>query len=98
MKVQPRLIVTDKLRSYAVAHRELTPEALRDTSRYANNRVERSHQSTRLRERKMRRFKSMEQAQRFLTVHAATQNLFNLGRHHIRADHYRRLRDSAFAS
>ena len=98
MKVLPRLIVTDKLRSYDVAHRELGPEASRNTSRYATNRAERSHQPTRMEERKMRRFKSVQQAQRFLNTHSAIQNLFNLGRHHIRAEHYLRLRDSAFAS
>jgi putative transposase len=68
---EPRKIVTDKLRSYGVAHRELIPDTIHDTSRYANNPAELSHQPTRLRERVMRRFKSMQQAQRFLTVHAA---------------------------
>ena len=95
---EPRKIVTDKLRSYGVAHRELTPEAIHDTSQYANNRAELSHQPTRVRERGMRRFKSRLQAQRFLDVHAAVYNLFNLGRHLICARHYRELRRSAFAS
>jgi putative transposase len=45
----------------------------------------------------MRQFKSVGQVQRFVTVHAAVQNLFNLGRHMVRADHYRNLRVSAFA-
>jgi len=97
-KQAPRRIVSDKLASYNVAHRELTPDSIRDTSRYANNRAERSHQETRSRERTMRRFKSADGAQRFLSVHAATQNLFNLGRHLIRANHHRDLRRSAFAS
>jgi transposase-like protein len=44
---EPRKIVTDKLRSYGVAHRELTPETIHDTSQYANNRAELSHQPTR---------------------------------------------------
>ena len=52
-----------------VAHRELIPDAIHDTSQYANNRVELSHQPTRVRERGMRRFKSMHQAQRFLSTH-----------------------------
>lgn len=55
---EPRKIVTDKLRSYGVAHRELIPDAIHDTSQYANNRAELSHQSTRVRERGLRRFKS----------------------------------------
>jgi len=95
---EPRKIVTDKLRSYGVAHRELIPDAIHDTSQYANNRAELSHQPTRVRERGMRRFKSVVQAQRFLGVHAAVYNLFNLGRHLISASHYRLIRLRAFAS
>ncbi len=79
-RMEPRKIVTDNLRSYGVAHRELIPDTIHDTSQYANNRAELSHQPTRVRERVMRRFKSMRQAQRFLTVHTAVHNLFNLGR------------------
>tara|TARA_R110002073_G_scaffold119379_5_gene260603 strand:- start:5779 stop:6228 length:450 start_codon:yes stop_codon:yes gene_type:complete len=95
---EPRKIVTDKLRSYGVAHRELVPDSIHDTSQYANNRAELSHQPTRAREQGMRRFKSTEQAQRFLGVHAAVYNLFNLGRHLVSANHYRDLRQGAFAS
>jgi len=97
-KGEPRKIVTDKLRSYAVAHRELIPEAIHDTEKYANNRAELSHQPTRVRERVMRRFKSLKQAQRFLDAHAAVYNLFNLGRHLISAKNYRYFRLRAFAS
>ena len=93
---EPRQIVTDKLRSYVVAHRELIPGTIHNTARYANNRAELSHQPTRVRERGMRRFKSTAQAQRFLTVHATVYNLFNLGRHLIGARHYRKLRIDAF--
>jgi putative transposase len=95
---EPRKIVTDKLRSYGVAHRELIPDTIHDTSRYANNRAELSHQLTRVRERGMRRFKSPWQAQRFLSVHAAVHNLFNLGRNLISAKNYRLFRQRAFAS
>src|SRR5210317_1176594 len=94
---EPRKIVTDKLRSYGVAHRELMPEVIHSTQQYENNRAEQSHEATRVRERGMRRFKSVKQAQRFVTVHAAVQNLFNLGRHLVRAKYYRNLRVSAFA-
>ena len=90
--------MTDKLRSYGVAHRELVPDTIHDTSQYANNRAELSHQPTRVRERGMRRFKSMEQAQRFLEAHDAVSNLFNLGRHLVSASDYRDLRQGAFAS
>ena len=93
---EPRKIVTDKLRSYGVAHRELVPETIHSTQQYENNRAEQSHESTRVRERGMRRFKSIRQAQRFVTAHAAVSNLFNLGRHLVRAEHYRDLRISAF--
>ena len=95
---EPRKVVTDKLRSYGVAHRELIPDTIHDTPQYANNRAELSHQPTRVRERGMRRFKSVVQAQRFLGVHAAVYNLFNLGRHLISANHYRSSRSRAFAS
>lgn len=95
---EPRKIVTDKLRSYGVAHRELIPDTIHDTSQYANNRAELSHQSTRVRERGMNRFKSMQQAQRFMTVHAAVYNFFNLGRHLVSANNYRFFRQRAFAS
>lgn len=94
---EPRKIVTDKLRSYGVAHRELIPETSHSTKQYENNRAEQSHEATRVRERGMRRFKSTRQAQRFVTAHAAVQNLFNLGRHLVRAEYYRNLRISAFA-
>ena len=95
---EPRKIVTDSLRSYGVAHRELIPDTIHDTSQYANNRAELSHQPTRFRERGMRRFKSVIQAQRFLGVHSAVYNLFNLGRHLISAKIYRLLRLRAFTS
>ena len=96
-KGEPRRIVTDKLGSYRVAHRELIPEAIHDTTQYANNRAELSHELTRVRERGMRKFKSMEQAQRFLNAHAAVYNLFNLGRHLVSAENYRLFRQRAFA-
>ncbi len=70
-QAEPEKIVTDKLRSYGVAHRELIPDTIHDTSQYANNRAELSYQPTRVRERGMRRFKSIIQTQRFLGVHSA---------------------------
>jgi hypothetical protein len=74
------------------------PDVVHDTTQYANNRAELSHQPTRARERGMRRFKSTHQAQRFLSTHAAVYNLLNLGRHLISAKHYRVFRQRAFAS
>src|SRR3954469_20649253 len=64
-----RVIVTDKLRSYGAAKKVVLPRVIHRQSRYLNNRAENSHQPTRQRERRMRRFKSAEQAQRFLEVH-----------------------------
>jgi len=93
---EPRRLVTDKLRSYAAEHRTIMPSVAHDTSQYANNRAEVSHQPTRQRERQMRRFKSSAQAQRFLSVHGITQNLFLVGRHLLRAVNYRMLRARAF--
>ena len=93
---EPRRLVTDRLRSYAAAHRTIMPSVAHDTSQYANNRAEVSHEPTRQRERGMRRFKSMAQAQRFLSVHGITQNLFRVGRHLLRAANYRMLRARAF--
>ena len=98
LKGEPRKIVTDKLRSYGVAHRELIPDSIHDTSQYANKRAELQHQPTRMRARGMRKFKSMHQAQRVLGAHAAVYNLFNLGRHLISAENYRYFRLRAFAT
>jgi putative transposase len=92
----PWRLVTDKLRSYSAAHREVLPSVTHDTRQYANNRAEVSHQPTRQRERQMRRFKSPGQAQRFLAVHGVVQNLFRLGRHYLRSENYRFLRDRSF--
>ena len=93
---EPRKIVTDKLGSYGVAHRELIPDTIHDTTQYANNRAELSHQPPRVRERVMRRFKSAHQTQLFLGAHSAVFNLFDLGRQLLSADHYRLLKRAAF--
>ena len=94
---EPRWLITDKLRSYCAAHRNVMPSVEHVTARYANNRAEVSHQPTRQRERQMRRFKSAGQAQRFLSVQGVVRNLFSLGRHRLRSDNYRLLRGRAFA-
>jgi putative transposase len=65
----PLRLITDKLRSYSAAHRTAMPSVIHSTRQYENNRAEVSHQSTRQRERQMRRFKSAAHAQRFLSVH-----------------------------
>jgi len=95
---EPRRLVTDKLRSNSAAHRTVMPEVLHSTARYENNRAEVSHQPTRQRERQMRRFKSPTNAQRFLSVHGVVGNLFRVGRHLLRAAHYRMFRSQAFGA
>ena len=79
--------MTDKLRSYAAAHRAVMPDVTHSTTRYENNQAEVSHQPTRQWERQMRRLKSPAQAQRFLSVHSIVGNLFRVGRHLLRAVH-----------
>jgi transposase-like protein len=77
----PKLLVTDKLRSYASAFRRLRLTCPHEQGFRKNNRAENSHQAVRRRERKMQRFKSARSAQRFLSMHAAVHNTFNLQRH-----------------
>jgi putative transposase len=79
----PAEITTDKLASYGAAFRELGLTARHEQGLRKNNRAEVSHQPVRRRERKMQRFKSAGSAQRFLSVHSAVYNTFNLQRHLI---------------
>ena len=81
-----------------MAQIELIRQTIHDTSQYANNRCELSHEPTRLRERGMRKSKSLHQAQLFLGAPDAVYNLFNLGRHLVSAKNYRYFRLRAFAS
>ena len=93
----PRVIVTDKLRSYGVAQRHLLPDVEHRQSRYLNNRAENSHRPTRRRERQMQRFKSCEQAQNFLSAHAFIHGHFHPRRHLMAAITYRAIRSEAFS-
>ena len=79
----PKLRVTDKLGSYGAALWHLRLACRHEQGLKKNNRAENSHQPVRRRERKMQRFKSARSAQRFLSVHAAVYNTFNLQRHLI---------------
>jgi transposase-like protein len=74
----PDVLVTDKLRSYGAAKSKIGSSARHDQGLRANNRAENSHQPIRRRERKMQRFKSAGSAQRFLSIHAAVHNTFNV--------------------
>ena len=77
----PKKVTTDKLPSYGAAFRDLHLTCRHDQGLRMNNRAENSHQVVRRRERKMQRFKSARSAQRFLSIHAAVYNTFNLQRH-----------------
>jgi putative transposase len=93
---EPRWLVTVKLRSYDAAHRTIMPTVSHINQVTANNRAEVSHEPRRQRERHMRGFSSSTQAQRFLTLHGLTQNLFRPGRHLMQAVNYRLFRAKAF--
>lgn len=95
-QVEPARVVTDWLRSYIPAVRNVLPNATHHTEKYANNRAENSHQSTRRRERQMQRFKSKRHAQRFLGLHARVGNLFRRDRYLLNATNYRLFRAQAF--
>lgn len=84
----PRVIVTDRLKSYAAAKREMLPGADHRQHRYLHNHAENSHQPTRQRERRMGRFKSSGHAQRFLVAYGLMAAHFRPRRHHLRAGKY----------
>src|SRR5260370_29687083 len=90
----PRVIITDKLRSYSAAKAEVMPGVEHLQQRYQNNRAENSHQPTRFRERVMRRFKSAGHAQRFLSVFGIITSYFRPGRHLYTAGGYREVMKS----
>jgi putative transposase len=79
----PKVLVTDRLRSYASARREVGLANRHEQGLRKNNRAENSHQVVRRRERTMLGFKSPGSAQRFLSVHSAVHNTVNVQRHLI---------------
>src|SRR3981189_3675953 len=91
----PKLLVTDKLRSYASAFRCLRMSCPHEQGLRSNKRAEKSRQPVRRRERKMQRFKSARSAQRFLSMHAAVHNTFNLQRHLVSRSTLRTFRAEA---
>jgi len=92
----PRVIITDKLKSYGAAKRELLPGVEHRQQKRLNNRAENSHQPTRLREKKMRRFKSAGHAQRFLSAFGPIAGHFQSRRHRMSAGEYRATLHSRF--
>ena len=93
----PRVLVTDKLKSYAAAKVHIMPGVEHRQHKGLNNRAELSHQPTRQRERQMRRFKSPGHAQRFLSAHGPINNAFRCQRNRLSAEQYRHVRTHAFS-
>lgn len=85
----PRVIIRDRLKSYSAAVRDSLPSVEHRQHRYLNNRAENSHQPTRQRERRMQRFKSPGQAQRFLAAYGPIAQHFRPRRHFLPAKVYR---------
>jgi putative transposase len=85
----PRVVITDKLKSYGAAKREILPGVEHRQSRYLNNRCENSHRPTRQRERRMQGFKSAGHAQRFLSAFGPIFQHFRPRRHLLSASEYR---------
>jgi putative transposase len=96
LRYVPRVIITDKLKSYSAAKAEVMPSVEHLQQRYQNNRAENSHQPTRLREKVMRRFKSAGHAQRFLAAFGLISSHFRVGRHLYSANGYRRVMKARF--
>ena len=77
----PLEVVTDRLRSYRAAMKEIGNEARQETGRWLNNRAENSHQPFRRRERVMAKFRSTKSLQKFTSIHSSIHNHFNQERH-----------------
>src|SRR3712207_774047 len=93
-----RVLITDKLASYGAAKREVLPSVEHRQHKRLNNRAENSHQPTRERERRMRRFKSPGHAQRFLAAYGPIAAHFRPRRHHLSAAAYRAVRRERFTA
>lgn len=92
----PRVVVTNKLRSYIKPIENMAPDADHRAHKGLNNRIENSHRLTRKREKIMGRFKSPRQAQRFLSAHDQINTVFSPRRHNLSAALYRHARADAF--
>src|SRR5436305_4684785 len=94
----PRVVITDKLASYGAALREILPSVEHRRHKGLNNRAENSHQPTRERERRMRRFKAPGHAQRFLAAYGPIARHFRPRRHRLTAIAYREIRAERFVT
>jgi putative transposase len=90
-----RVTITDKLRSYGSAKWEIMPGVEHRSHKRLNDRAENSHQPVRRREKRMKRFKSPRQLQRFVSIHDPIANLFMVPRHDIPSVVHRELRVAA---
>ena len=97
LRYAPRVLVTDKLKSYAAAKVQIMPGVEHRQHKGINNRVKLSHQPTRQRERQMRRFKSPGHAQHFLSAHGPINNAFRCQRNRLSAVQYRGVRTDVFS-
>jgi len=91
----PKMIVTDRLRSYRAAMSELGNATKQNTGRWLNNRAENTHLPFRRRERAMQRFRTTRSLQKFTSIHSSVTNHFNLQRHLITRDDYKTKRNAA---
>ncbi len=93
----PRIIVTDRLRSYGAAMKEIGNASRQETGRWLNNRAENSHQPFRRRERAMAKFRSAKTLQKFSSIHASVHNHFNQERHLYSRENFKLNRSTASA-
>jgi putative transposase len=98
LRYVPRVIITDKLKIYSAAKREILPGVEHRQSRYLNNSCENSHRPTRQRERRMQGFKSPAHAQRFLSTYGPIAQHFRRRRHLLSASAYRQEMRNRFVS
>jgi putative transposase len=94
---RPEIVVTDRLRSYRAAMKEIGNEARQATGRWLNNRAENSHQPFRRRERAMARFRTSKSLQKFASIHASLHNHFNQERHLVTRKIFKLNRTAALA-
>lgn len=93
----PRNVITDRLRSYGAAMKEIGNEDRQEVGRHLNNRAENSHLPFRTRERAMSRFRRMSNLQKFVSTHASFHNHFNLEHHINRRDRFKIMRNAALS-
>lgn len=94
----PRVLITDKLGSYAAAKNKLMPGIEHRSHKGLNNRAENSHLAVRCRERVMKRFKSSRQCQCFISIHGPIANLFHHPRNLLTSAQHRQRRTASMAT